>query len=272
MDPKEAETRQKMAALERYIDKQLSGGTEPKSLYHELIERKVPHQLAVDMIDAALKQAAGDTPRPSNQTLVEASQPNRKERIKMYIQSQLDGGNTTDDIINQLVEKKVNRQEAAALVQEVTGDNIQTTMPISGDVSPVLPSAAPIIMPPIHNRGALTSYLSEQLAAGVEMKTLVDELVEHGMERNQAIDLVVGTSEQQKAEVVGPKSEVRKDLRKSARNKLLIGAALFFGGGCFTLASWFSAEVGETYYIFWWPIVAGLITGIAGVVDLIQNR
>ena len=272
MDPKEAETRQKMAALERYIDKQLSGGIGPKSLYQDLIERKVPHQLAVDMIDAALKQTAGDTPRSSSQTSIEEPQPSRKERIKKYIQAQLDGGKTADEIINQLVEKKVNRQDAAALVQEVVGNGIQATLLSSQDISPVLPLAAPMVMPPIHDRGALTSYLSDRLTAGAEMKTLVDELVEHGLERNQAIDLVVGTSEQQKAEVVGPKAEVRKDLRKSARNKLLIGAALFFGGGCFTLASWFSAEVGETYYIFWWPMVAGLITGIAGVVDLIQNR
>jgi len=232
MDPKEAETQRKMRVLAGYIEDQLGKGVKPKTLYENIRARNVPHELAVEMIDRAVKTG-----------------------IALPVEMTVD---------------TYAEEESPAVSPEMP------VPPSEREVSPVLPTEpVPAKLPSLFDPKAVEAYIAGQLSIGIEMKPLVDELVGAGMARNEAIDLVLGISEKLKAEV---RDQVRSagggsrtELRKSARNKMLVGAALFFGGICFTAASWFAADEGGTYWILYGPIIFGAISGIAGLVEWLRK-
>lgn len=233
MDPKEAETQRKMRVLAGYIEEQLGKGVKPKAVYENIRARNVPHELAVEMIDRAVKTG-----------------------IALPVEMTVDTYAT---------------EEAPAVAAEVP------VSPAEREVSPVLPTEpVPAKLPSLFDPKAVEAYVAGQLSIGIEMKPLVEELVDAGMARNEAIDLVVGISEKLKAEV---REQVRlegggsgADKRKSARNKMLVGGLFFFGGVCFTVVSFLMAEEGDTYWIVYGPIIFGAIYGIAGLVEWLRGK
>jgi hypothetical protein len=277
MDPKDSETQRKLKVLAAYIDKQLAAGTHPKTLYDDLINRKVPHQLAVELIEKGIKSSTEQA--TSSQANRVNKQKERKEKIKSFIQRQLEAGKNNNEVLQQLMEKKVSRDEAISLIKETASELSQSTQSamsvqdIRPEISPTLPASnPPAALTSINDLQLVATYVTDHLAAGTEQKALVDELVSLGMNRNQAIDLVVDSAEKLKAEAEGPIGENLADKRKSARNKMLVGAALFFGGGCFSLASYAVTEEGGTYWFFYGPIIYGFISGILGLVEWLRSQ
>ncbi|MBN2043987.1 MAG: hypothetical protein JW757_03105, partial [Anaerolineales bacterium] len=198
MDPKEAETQKKIKILAVYIRKQLAAGVAPQELYKDLITRKVPHKLAVKMINQSLAQADRTA---SQSTAQPEAQTARLEELRTLINTQADAGKTVNEIRNQLVEKKVAPEEAAVLILEVTGLAVQ---PLNDrpHVSPFLPNgSSPAVIPALENQKEMQAYIHTQLSAGVGLKVLVDALIQHGMDRNQAINLVMDLNQKREAEL-----------------------------------------------------------------------
>jgi hypothetical protein len=272
MDSKDAETKRKLKALAAYIEKQLASGTAPKDLYKDLIERKVPHQLAVEMIE---KGRAKQLPVASLPDEPAVEKPTREDRIREYINARADEGKTVNEIYDLLVEKDVSHDQASDLIMEETGITIKP--PDNGlAVSATLPVEHPqIAMPPIENTKEILVYVAGQLTAGVEPKPLVESLVERGMGRNQSIDLVMDVKQNLEAEMkeaaTNPEGATKADLRKRGLRNMLIGGALFVVGSCITLISYMSADEGGVYWLFYGPIIYGLISGIMGLVQWLRN-
>lgn len=272
MDPKDAETRRKMKALAAYIEKQLAAGTAPKDLYNDLIERKVPHQLAVDMIE---KGRAEQIPAVSPPEEPADGKPTREGRIREYINARADEGKTVNEIYDLLVEKDVSHDEASKLILEETG--LAVKPPDGGfAVSATLPVEHPqVSMPPIENTKEMFAFVAGQLTAGVEPKPLVESLVEQGMGRNESIDLVMDVKQKLEAEMKevasNPEGATKATLRKRGLRNMLIGGALFVVGSCITLISYLSANGGGAYWLFYGPIIYGLISGIMGLVQWLRN-
>ncbi len=272
MDPKQSQDQEKMQVLVAHIEKQLTSGTPPKELHADLIARKVPHALAVELIEKQVsQQKTPSSPSPAHA----GGKPTRQERIRAFINAQAHAGKTADQIRGMLVERNVSHQEAADLILEETGLAV-STLDTRGRVAATLPmEPVPAMMPPIGNLRALAPFLSRQLAGGVEPKELVESLVEKGMERNAAIDVVMDASQKQERVLreIAASSEgaTKADMRKRGLRNMLIGGALFLGGSCITLVSFLSAEDGGTYWLFYGPIIYGLISGIMGLVQFLRN-
>ena len=113
----------------------------------------------------------------------------------------------------------------------------------------------------------MIELIGNQLAAGVDMKETVDQLVESGMLRNKAIDLVVEFDQKMSLEQAGPTVGDLANLAVRGRNKMLIGIAALVGGGLFTAASYAAAEPGEEYIVFYSPMIFGLIYAVAGLIE-----
>jgi hypothetical protein len=300
MDPEQADADKKLQFLRGYIEKQFATGRTPKAVYADLVDRKVPPRLASEMITSVLdaetppaipqSSPAEKQPEPtaSPEDLTPASQPDsrvrqespppdRSTRIKIYIRSQLAAGRSEKEILALLLQRQVSRSLALDLIHEVFEEPVSeavTPMPRAAmDVAPELRSApSAIAIPPLDNLRAISEYVHSQLALGIGQKELVDRLEAHGMPRSQAIDVVVAAGERNQRQKAGAADGGLREKRQRAGRKLLIGAAFLTGGGCITLVSFMAAEEGGTYWLFYGPMIYGLVSLVSGVVDWVGSR
>jgi hypothetical protein len=237
-------------------------------LYDFLLTKNIPADTAKRLIEEALqaRQMPG-SPAPAGSD----PKTDRQQKIKNFIKAQLDAGKSTQEILKILVEKKVPREEAIALIRQDAKP--PTPVPAQphaeGSVSPDLPTSA--IISPQARSDSPVAFVATQLDQGVEMKTIVDQLEAEGMPRNQAIDLVVGFSEKQKAELADPGLANRAELAVKGRNRMLIGLAALVGGGLITIASYSAAEPGGTYFLLYGPMIYGAIATVSGLIQWLRN-
>jgi hypothetical protein len=269
MNAKNSETQQKEEALAGYIDKQLASGVKPKDLYEYLLKKNVPANTAKRLIEKALRarQPEANPAVPA----ASAPKPNRQQKIKNFIQAQLDASKSPNEILNFLVDKKVPREEAIDLIRQTAKPPAPTpSQPQSEDsVSPDLPTSS--IISPQTRQDSPAAFVAVQLNQGIEMKAIVDQLEAEGMPRNQAIDLVVGFNEKQKAELADPGLANRAELAVKGRNRMLIGLAALVGGGLITIASYTAAAPGGTYFLFYGPMIYGAIATVSGLIQWLKN-
>ena len=271
LDPKEAETRKKMEVLAAYIEKQLASGTAPKDLYEELINRKAPHKLVVKMINEGLAKLNKAREQPAT---TDEERNAHKAEMRAFINAQANA--TVNKIRDQLIERGVSPEEAAALILEETG--LAVSAPQAGtQVSPFLPNEiSQAAMPPIENKNELLTYIYNRLSAGVGTMVLVDSLVENSIERNQAIDLVMDVNQKREAELreiaTSPTGESKADLRKRGLRNMLIGGVISLAGSGLALVIILTAGNRIFYWLGSVPIILGLGLWVIGLLQWLRNR
>lgn len=285
MDPNQADADQKLQFLRGYIEKQLSAGKTPSTVFHDLIGRKVPAKLAKEMISSVLdaRQAAVSPPPSSpdqgseQPPVAETPPPDRRTRIKIFIRNCLAEGRSEKEILALLLQRQVSRSEALDLIHDALEEPIPAAVSsgarVSPDIAPELPAGSvSAVLPPIDNVRAISEYVQSQLALGVGQKDLVDKLEGHGMSRNQAVDVVVAVGELNQRQLNEAVSQGGRTKRQQAGRKLLIGAAFLIGGACITLVSFMLAEDGGTYWLFYGPMIYGLFMLVSGVIDWARGQ
>jgi hypothetical protein len=268
MDPKKSQAQQKRAALKAYIEKQLRNGVNPKELYQHLVGKNVPSKVAADLINQSISNlkkptasAAGPDP-----TITE-----RQQKILKFIKSQLGVGKSKQEILKFLMEKKISKEEGISLIHQAasTAKQPQTKAQNPAAVSTEMPQNLLTMTP--DSKISVAEVVYDQLAQGVDMKEIVNQLVEGGMPRNTAIDLVVEINQAGLNEQAGIPS---RDLARQAtrgRNKMLIGIAALVGGGLLSAASYAAADIGEEYIILTGPMIFGAIYAVVGLIEWLRN-
>ncbi len=96
-------------------------------------------------------------------------------------------------------------------------------------------------------------------------------LVAQGVPHNDAIDRVIKTIELERiavSEMAGPSQSQQAD---AGLKKMGWGCLWFIAGVIITVASYSVAGPGETYTLFYGPIVYGLFSIISGLISWLRN-
>jgi hypothetical protein len=118
----------------------------------------------------------------------------------------------------------------------------------------------------------LNSYILSQIEAGVPEYTIVDNLVNKGIEKSTAFE-IVRQIEKHQSQPLGQAD------RKSGLKHLAWGFVLLIGGAAITFGTWSSAQSGGSYWVMWgamlWGLIhvcIGLYTGITNAIDSVTRR
>lgn len=267
--PASGDHEQQLAKITAFIHQQLDEGKDPKAVLDVLVTRGAPRAEAIKLITQALhnrKPQADAVPPREAPTPAQQPAAGQKE-IREFVEAELAAGRSTQQIVDRLLARGMPRDPAMDLVLEIK----QANRALATSLQPVMsrPSSGPKLV----DNKKWQPYIEQQLLEKKERNEIVEALVREGVPRSDAIDLVLNhTPEPVVVAGSATKSRGVKRAPKSGNNKMLIGGVLAAGGCAITAGSYAVAGVGDTYFIWYGPIVIGVIYFIQGLIQTLRGE
>ena len=108
---------------------------------------------------------------------------------------------------------------------------------------------------------AVYAFAAERMKAGASNRTVIDELIEKGLDQESAT-IVVNNLSSARGEAA----------RSQGMKHLIFGSLWAIGGTAVTVATYSAASGGGRYVVAWGAIVFGAVEAISGLVMLARGK
>ncbi|TAK11616.1 MAG: hypothetical protein EPO32_11545 [Anaerolineae bacterium] len=262
------ENEQRLAQVLKFIEGQLAQGKDPKAVLAILEGRGAPRAEAIKLITQVMNRRPSQPERPQAPPARMPEDSAEQKELSKFVEEQLAAGKSQQAIADRLMARGIARDTAMDIVVQAGREKRALGVALQPNLSQ-----------PVNRRKAINAnewraFIEEQIANNRSQAQIVETLVGQGLERVDAIDLVLNNTVQPDATPGETKRPARSGSRGGGggRRKVIIGVLASLGGCAITAISYSVAGVGDTYLIWYGPIVFGILYIISGVIEMMRSQ